>query len=225
MIRPALMSRAWSLLLLLAALPAPADTGPLFDAGAAIPGLALQIRYATDDNFTGGQVTGYEAPRCLLSAEAVQALAGVQLDLRTRGLQLLVYDCFRPQRAVDHFMRWTAGPDDPAARRTYYPNVAKTALVAEGYIADRSGHSRGSTLDVTLATLGGDALDMGTPWDFFDPLSWTESEGVAPGARKNRLLLREVMEAHGFDNYPQEWWHFTLRDEPFPDTYFDLPLR
>lgn len=217
--------RLWPLLTLLAALQVAADTGPLLDAGAALPGLVLEIRYAGAENFTGGPVAGYEAPRCLLSAPAVEALAQVQAALRPRGLQLLVYDCFRPQRAVDHFMRWTALPDDPAARRTYYPNVAKTALVAEGYIADRSGHSRGSTLDVTLATLDGEVLDMGSPWDFFDPLSWTESEAVPDAARENRLLLRRVMEAHGFGNYPQEWWHFTLRDEPFPDTYMDFPLR
>ncbi|WP_188109557.1 M15 family metallopeptidase [Pseudohalioglobus sediminis] len=201
------------------------EQSPLIDVGITLPGLDVRIRYASHDNFTGTRVDGYDAPRCLLTEPAAAALARVAQDASELGLRLVVFDCYRPQRAVDHFMRWTTLPDDAASRAEYYPNVAKSALVPEGYIAEKSGHSRGSTIDLTLARADGELVDMGTPWDYFDPLSWTESPAVSAAARLNRLLLRDLMERHGFQNYAQEWWHYTLRNEPMPDTYLDMPVR
>jgi len=189
------------------------------------PDIGIEIPYATPGNFTGAAVPGYGAPRCLLSEAAAQALLAAQREFATFGLSLLVYDCFRPQRAVDAFVRWTQAPDDPAAKARYYPRVPKAQLLEQGYIAAQSGHSRASTVDLTLRGADARALDMGTPWDFFDPLSRTENPEVRAHARANRLLLRAVMEKHGFRNYPAEWWHFTLADEPWPQGYFDRDLR
>ena len=196
------------------------------------PSIRTDIRYAGSDNFVGGPVDGYESPACLLARPAAEALAGVQRELAAEELGLLVYDCYRPQRAVDHFVRWAADTADLGTKEAYYPNVEKSRLFEEGYIAERSGHSRGATIDLTLvrAPVAADApadepLDMGTPYDFLDPRSHTESPEVADEQRANRLRLRAAMEAGGFRNYEAEWWHYTLRDEPYPDTYFDLPIR
>lgn len=221
----AMTSRLPLLLLAVALATAGAEQSPLIDVGNTVPGVDVRIRYASHDNFTGTRVDGYDAPRCLLTEPAAAALARVAQDVSELGLRLVVFDCYRPQRAVDHFMRWTTLPDDAASRAEYYPNVAKSALVPEGYIAEKSGHSRGSTIDLTLARADGELVDMGTPWDYFDPLSWTESPAVSAAARLNRLLLRDLMERHGFQNYAQEWWHYTLRNEPMPDTYLDMPVR
>ncbi|MGI9038501.1 MAG: M15 family metallopeptidase, partial [Gemmatimonadota bacterium] len=146
-----------------------------------------------------------------------------------RGYGLRVYDCYRPQRAVDHFVRWARDTADRRTKAEYYPGVPKSALFADGYIAERSGHSRGSTVDLTMVEVHSDAesepLDMGTPFDFFDPLSATDSPGVTPRQRADRALLREYMEAGGFRNYEAEWWHYTLVDEPWPERYLDVVIR
>ncbi|WP_205422731.1 M15 family metallopeptidase [Seongchinamella sediminis] len=190
------------------------------------PQISTEIRYAGSDNFVGEAVDGYTAPNCLLTPPAAEALAAAQEEFARFGLAILIYDCYRPQRAVDHFMRWVADPGNKQGRQAYYPKLAKGELVPEGYIAAKSGHSRGSTVDLTLYfTDSGQLLDMGTPWDFFDPLSNTENADIRAPARANRLLLRSVMAQHGFRNYPGEWWHFTLVDEPFPERYFDVPVR
>jgi D-alanyl-D-alanine dipeptidase len=201
------------------------------------PSVRAEIRYAGSHNFVGVPVDGYEAAKCLLSRPAAEALAGVQRELAADGLGLLVYDCYRPQRAVDHFVRWAADAADVSTRAEFYPNVDKSRLFEEGYIARRSGHSRGSTVDLTLVREPGTAaadgpsggaaepLDMGTPYDFFDPRSHTESPEVAERQLANRLRLRDAMEAGGFQNYTAEWWHYTLRDEPYRDSYFDIPIR
>ena len=150
----------------------------------------------------------------------------MQQVLAADGLGLKVFDAYRPQRAVDDFMRWAADPDDTTMKATYYPNVDKSDLIPKGYIAARSGHSRGSTVDVTLARLtDGRELDMGGPFDYFDPLSWPSSMRVTAAQYRNRMKLREVMTRHGFEPLREEWWHFTLRSEPYPDTYFDFPVR
>ncbi len=205
------------------------DTADLVDVAAIVPSIKLDIRYAGPDNFVGEIVDGYAAPKCLLSLEAAGGLRRVQAELADDGLSLLVFDCFRPQRAVDHFVRWAADTSDLQTKAEYYPGVAKSRLFDEGYIAERSGHSRASTIDLTLATMAEDGtttpLDMGTPFDFFDPLSHTESPDITPDQLANRLWLRAAMEAEGFRNYASEWWHYTLRDEPYPDTYFDLEIR
>lgn len=190
------------------------------------PTIETEIRYAGSDNFVGRPIEGYGAARCWLTRAAAEALAGVQRDLRSEGLGLRVYDCYRPQRAVDHFVRWARDPGDTAMRARYYPNVAKHRLFAEGYVAERSSHSRGSTVDLTLVRRAdGQPLDMGSPWDFFDPISHTDSPRVTREQRSYRMRLRSVMERHGFENLPAEWWHYTLRDEPFPDRYRDTPIR
>lgn len=145
------------------------------------------------------------------------------------GLGLKLFDAYRPQRAVEHFVRWARDVNDLRMKAEFYPGVEKRDLLKEGYIAEKSSHSRGSTVDVTLvplnATRPAQALDMGTPFDWFGPESWPNSPAVTPVQRAHRLLLRMVMEKHGFQPYAQEWWHFTLINEPFPGTYFDFPVQ
>ncbi|MFW6088866.1 MAG: M15 family metallopeptidase [Gemmatimonadota bacterium] len=197
------------------------------------PSIRSEIRYAGSNNFVGTPVDGYEAATCLLSRAAAEALADVQRELAADGLGVLVYDCYRPQRAVDHFVRWAADTADVTTKPEFYPNVDKSRLFEEGYIAERSGHSRGSTVDLTLVRLSeanradgaAELLDMGTPYDFFDPRSHTESPEITDRQLANRLRLRDAMEAEGFQNYAAEWWHYTLREEPYPDSYFDIPIR
>jgi D-alanyl-D-alanine dipeptidase len=200
------------------------DEAVLVDVARHIPGIELKIRYASSDNFTGTPVDGYHTPLCLLTEPAARALGSVQRELSRSGLHLVLFDCYRPQRAVDHFMRWVADLSDQGTREEYYPNVPKQALVSEGYIAEKSGHSRGSTVDLTLASSDGSLLDMGTAWDFFDPTANTDNDSISTRARSNRMLLVDVMARHGFRNYPGEWWHFTLENEPLPDTYLDIPI-
>ncbi len=182
--------------------------------------ILLDIRYAGNHNFVGRPIPGYLAPKCLLSEPAALALVAVQKDLRPYGLTLRIYDCYRPQKAVNAFVEWAKDLRDEKMRREFYPRVEKTALFRDGYIAEKSGHSRGSTVDLTI-----DGLDMGTVFDYFDPLSHTENPKVSGTARKNRLLLKTLMEKHGFRNLPEEWWHFTLKNEPHPDQYFDAEVR
>jgi D-alanyl-D-alanine dipeptidase len=184
------------------------------------PSIRFEIRYATGDNFIGRPIDGYEEPLCYLTNEAALALRQVQASLQKEGQTLHVYDCFRPQRAVDHFVRWAKDLNDTKMKSAYYPGVDKKELFDRGYIAAKSGHSRGSTLDLTI-----DGLDMGTPFDFFDPRSHTESDAVTKAQHKNRMRLKKVMEANGFQNYAEEWWHFTLKDEPFKEQYFDFAIN
>ncbi len=192
--------------------------------------IVLDMRYATTDNFVGRMVDGYESATCLLSRPAAEALAKVSRDLVRQGYRVIVYDCYRPQRAVDHFVRWSRYPLDQSTKSEYYPHVDKRRLFALGYISSRSGHSRGSTVDLGLAAFDPDTgqlmpVDMGTPFDFFDPLSHTATEDISSDARTARYLLKAVMSRHGFRNYPKEWWHYTLVGEPYPETYFDFPVR
>ncbi|GAB5501130.1 MAG: M15 family metallopeptidase [Pseudohongiellaceae bacterium] len=190
------------------------------------PGIAQDVRYFSDDNFVGERISGYLSPTIYLTREAGSALRGVQAELSAFGLGLKVFDAYRPQRAVDHFVRWARDLDDQHMKARYYPNVAKSDLFSDGYIAARSGHSRGSTVDLTLVDLDtGQELDMGTPWDFFDLASWPDSDQVTTQQQANRLLLRRMMLAAGFQPLTTEWWHFSLVDEPFPDTYFDFAVQ
>lgn len=200
----------------------PADFVSLADVA---PAVRLDLRYATENNFVGARIDGYEAAACLLTRAAAEALARVERDLRADGLGLVVLDCYRPQRAVDLFVRWSRAPDDPDAKAAHYPRVAKSELFARGYIAARSGHSRGSTVDLTLADRDGRALDLGTPFDFFDPRAAGDSTEVPEAAHGLRAKLRSAMERRGFRRYDPEWWHFTLTSEPYPETYFDAPVR
>jgi zinc D-Ala-D-Ala dipeptidase len=195
------------------------------DATAIVPGLIVDMRYAGAHNFVGRPIDGYEAPRCLLTQTAAAALSAVARDLATRGLLLKVFDCYRPTRAVAAFVRWAHDLNALAGKTEFYPAVDKRTLFRDGYIAGRSGHSRGSTVDLTLAQTSGRELDMGTSFDFFSPRSWTAAETISATVRANRALLAASMRRHGFRPYAKEWWHFTLSHEPFPDTYFDFSIR
>ena len=193
---------------------------------AAVPGLSVDLRYTGSHNFVGRPVAGYDGARPVLSVPAAAALARVQADLKPFGLGLRVFDAYRPQRAVDDFVKWAADLDDVKTRREFYPDVDKSNLFKEVYIAERSGHSRGSTVDLTLVALDSkEALDMGSSFDFFGVESWPEHSALTPQQRANRLLLQTLMVRHGFKPYPKEWWHFTLENEPFPQTYFDFLPR
>jgi len=194
------------------------------DAAAVVPGLTADIRYAGSHNFVGRPIDGYQAPHCLLTQAAADALAGVARDLAPR-LVIKVFDCYRPVRAVMNFVRWARDLNDQAEKPEFYPDVDKRTLFRDGYIASRSGHSRGSTMDLTLATADGHELDMGTPFDFFSPKSWTADATVSPEQHANRAVLAAAMGRRGFRGYDKEWWHFTLSREPFPETYFDFPVR
>ena len=193
----------------------------------AIPEIVVELKYTTDDNFVGQPIDGYRHEHAILSAPAATALAEVQATLQPFGLGLKVFDAYRPQRAVDHFVRWGQDLDDQRTKSDFYPDVAKEDLFEEGYIAARSGHSRGSTVDLTIVyrDVSGAAheLDMGSSYDFFGPISWPDSPSVTARQRANRALLQQVMITHGFTYYAREWWHFTLADEPYADTYFDFP--
>ena len=198
----------------------------LENAATAIQGLLTDIRYAGNDNFLGRPVDGYQAPACLLSRDSLQALTQAQEHAQKIGLTLLVYDCYRPQRAVDDIIRWIQSDVPQTTKERYYPNVKKEDLIAQGYIASQSGHSRGSAIDLTLADVStGEPIDMGTSWDFFDPSSHTDSVAVSNDARQNRRALKGMMEAAGFRAYYAEWWHFTLIDEPNPNIYFNRVIK
>lgn len=199
---------------------APPASPDFVDVVALAPSVVIDMRYAGADNFVGERIKGYKKDKCLLSRPAAKAVAAAQRDLAEMGLFLRIFDCYRPQRAVDHFVRWSRDDKDQATKAAYYPAVEKSALFRDGYIAERSGHSRGSTIDLTI-----DGLDMGSAYDFFDPLSHTASAAPPAQARANRLLLKGVMEARGFRNYDKEWWHYTLENEPYKDRYFDEAVK
>lgn len=196
------------------------------DAATIVPGLIVEMRYFGSHNFVGRPIDGYERPVCLLSRPAAAVLAQVARDLGPRGLALKVFDCYRPVRAVAHFVRWARNLADVARKSEFYPEVDKRNLFRDGYIASRSGHSRGSTVDLTLVRrTDGNELDMGTPFDFFSPRAWPSDKRVSAQARANRALLGQAMRNRDFRPYDKEWWHFTLRGEPFPHSYFDFPVR
>lgn len=196
------------------------------DASTVVPNLVIDMRYLGSNNFVGRPIDGYEKPICYLTREAAAALAEVARDLEKQGLAIKAFDCYRPVRAVAHFVRWARDLRDVARKADYYPQVDKSNLFRDGYIAARSGHSRGSTMDISLVTRAdGRELDMGTPFDFFSPRSAPGDKTVSAQAQANRKLLADAMRRRGFMPYNKEWWHFTLRREPYPNTYFDFPVR
>jgi zinc D-Ala-D-Ala dipeptidase len=214
-------------LLFASALPALAQAqrpAGFVDAATVVPGLVVEMRYFGDDNFVGRRIDGYEKPVCLLTRQAAQALAEVALDLAPRGLRLKVFDCYRPKRAVAHFLRWARAVGDLKTKHTYYPEMEKARLFTDGYISARSGHSRGSTVDLTLVDNSGE-LDMGTRFDFLDPRSNILDPAISAQAHRHRMVLAAAMTARGFLSYDKEWWHFTLQGEPFRETFFDFPVR
>jgi peptidyl-dipeptidase Dcp len=191
-----------------------------------IPNVELDIRYYGENNFTGRQVDGYLASRAIISEPAASALKKVQQELNQQGLGLKIFDAYRPQRAVDNFVRWAADIKDTKMKKQFYPDIDKSNLFNLGYIAYKSGHSRGSTIDLTIIKLdSGEELDMGSPFDFFGPISHHDTKLITEEQRENRRLLKGLMEKHGFAAYPEEWWHYTLKDEPYPDKYFNFPVQ
>ncbi len=191
-----------------------------------IADIVEDLRYAGCNNFIGSPVPGYEAGHVIVTLEAALALKQVQRELSYSGLALKVFDGYRPQRAVDFFGRWASDTTDTLMQQRFYPRVAKQDLFALGYLVQQSSHSRGSTLDLTLIdAVSGDELDMGTEFDFFDLLSWPSALGVSASQRASRLLLRNVMTQAGFVGVEEEWWHFTLANEPWNNRYFDFAIR
>ncbi|MFP3989960.1 M15 family metallopeptidase [Streptomyces sp. E11-3] len=208
-----------------------------------------EMRYFTPHNFVGERIDGYRQPLCILTRQSAEALRLAQRELLRQGYSLKVYDCYRPQRAVNHFVRWAKDLDDERMKQEFYPQVDKSRLFEDGYIAEKSGHSRGSTVDLTLVKLPAkptrpyrpgeplvpcyapqderfpdNAVDTGTGFDCFDTLSHTDDPRITAEQRANRDLLKDTLADVGFHNLPEEWWHFTHQGEPFPDTYFDFPV-
>jgi len=191
-----------------------------------IPDLNVELRYYSTNNFVGDTIRGYNANKLILTKETAEALKKVQHELQQQNLCLLVYDGYRPQRAVNHFMHWAKDLNDTINKQKFYPNVEKRYLFKEEYIASRSGHSRGSTIDLTIIDgITNEPLDMGSSYDFFGKKSWVNYANLTEIQKANRQLLQEVMLKYNFRNYAKEWWHFTLRWEPFPNTYFDFEVE
>jgi D-alanyl-D-alanine dipeptidase len=205
------MRHRLAILLLLAPVAARAEPPAGFvRLGDIAPGIAQDIRYAGSENFTGRPVPGYAKAECWLARAAAQALAKAQAEAQREGLGLVVYDCYRPQKATDAFLRWARDPSDQARKAEFYPAIDKSELFVRGYIGARSGHSLGATVDIGL-TKAGAPLDFGSGFDLFDSRSATGSKAVSPQAQANRAKLAALMGRHGFANYPREWWHYTLR--------------
>ncbi len=215
-----------------------------------IPDIQVDIRYFTPHNFVGEIVNGYKTAKCIITREAAEALASVQKDLSIFSLELKIYDCYRPQRAVNHFVKWATEIDNTKTKEEFYPTIDKKNLFQDGYIDSKSGHSRGSTVDLTIIPIppqqqhnyvpgqklyecylpagqrfGDNSIDMGTGFDCFHELSHTQNRNVGLQQRINRLLLKVLMEKQGFRNFEKEWWHYTLNNEPYPDTYFDFTIE
>jgi D-alanyl-D-alanine dipeptidase len=191
-----------------------------------VPGVRWDAKYATWDNFTGKPVDGYLVNRIVGTKTLCAALAEAQEKAAALGFGLVLWDGYRPQRAVDCFLRWVDQPEDGRTKLWYYPNLDRAAMFAKGYVAAKSGHSRGSAVDLTLYDLNtGELAPMGGGHDLMDPLSHHGARGIPPVDAANRRQLRSVMEDCGFDSYEREWWHYNLKDEPYPDTYFDFPVQ
>lgn len=185
-----------------------------------------ELRYLSNNNFIGKKIDGYYDNCIIVTKETADALQKVQTVLIKKGLSLKVFDAYRPQQAVNHFVRWARVLNDTLMKKQYYPEVPKSELFKRGYIASKSGHTRGSTIDLTIVDIKtGKELDMGSPYDFFGVKSHPFYKNISEKQKKNRFYLREVMMANNFKPYNNEWWHFTLRNEPFPITYFNFPIK
>ncbi|MBR98800.1 MAG: peptidase M15 [Flavobacteriaceae bacterium] len=194
-----------------------------------IPNIVFDLRYGSEDNFTGKVVKGYENPRPVSTIEMAKALKEVQIYLELRGLGLKIFDAYRPQKAVDYFFEWSKVKTDTLMKSKYYPNEKKENLFKHGYISKLSGHSRGSSVDLTIIHLigekAGEEIDMGSSWDYFGEKSSISSTKINLIQRKNRIILKNLMQMFGFLPYEKEWWHFTIKKEPFPNKYFDFPTN
>ena len=190
-----------------------------------VPAIIQEIRYYSTYNFIGDRIDGYEEPCAILTMEAARALKSVSNEMNVMGYRLKVFDAYRPAAAVKHFVLWGLEDTDIRMKPFFYPDLDKEELFMRGYIASRSSHSRGSTVDLTLFDMRtGKELDMGSPFDYFSEVSHPDYTGITKEQYENRMLLRTAMLRNGFEPYDCEWWHFTLRDEPFPDTYFEFPV-
>lgn len=190
-----------------------------------VPEIRWDAKYATWDNFTGKPVDGYAANRVIGTRALCSALAVAREKATSLDFGLLLWDGYRPQRAVDCFLRWSQQPEDGRTKPRHYPNIDRPEMFEKGYVAARSGHSRGSTVDLTLYhSTTGELASMGSDHDLMDPVSHHGARGIGSTAAENRRLLRFIMEDSGFDAYDNEWWHYTLSHEPYPDTYFDFPV-
>jgi D-alanyl-D-alanine dipeptidase len=191
-----------------------------------VSGIYWDAKYATWDNFTGKPVDGYLANRIVGTRPLCAALERARKEAASLGFGLLLWDGYRPQRAVDSFLRWSRQSEDGRTKRRHYPNIERAEMVEKGYVAARSGHSRGSTVDLTLYHLAtGQRASMGGDHDLMDAVSHHGAPWIAQVDARNRRYLRTIMEVSGFRSYDCEWWHYTLEDEPFPDTYFDFPIE
>lgn len=221
----------------------------IIDVKTVLPRIQLDVRYYGAHNFIGRKIAGYDSQKCLLTESTVFALKKVEDKLLANGLTLKIYDCYRPQMAVDDFVNWAFDTSDTKMKSEFYPNVDKKNLFKYGYIAVKSAHSRGSTLDLTIVPVNSsvtvyntqtkllactnsvdkrvsdNSLDFGSGFDCFDPISHSNYLNIKPSARANRLLLKTLMEDAGFIGIKEEWWHFTLRNEPYPQTYFNFPIK
>ncbi|WP_104808591.1 M15 family metallopeptidase [Polaribacter filamentus] len=188
--------------------------------------IQTELRYLSNNNFIGKTVDGYYDNCLIVTKETADALHKVQTILAKKGLSLKIFDAYRPQQAVDHFVKWAKVLQDTLMKKEYYPQVPKSELFNRGYIASKSGHTRGSTVDLTIINLKtSKELDMGSPYDFFGVQSHPNYKNISENQKKNRFYLREIMLANTFKPYDYEWWHFTLRNEPFPKTYFNFPIK
>jgi len=192
----------------------------------AVPDAILEIRYYSTYNFVGDRIDGYEQPVALLTKEAAAALKEVSDDVMEQGYRLKIYDAYRPQMAVENFMEWALDLEDTRMKEYFYPDLDKSVLFEQGYIAEHSGHSRGSTVDLTLFDMTTEKeVDMGGTFDFFGELSHPDYTDITQEQYDNRMILRDAMVEHGFRPLEEEWWHFTLENEPYPDTYFTFPIN
>lgn len=215
-----------------------------------IPEIQISLRYATEENFVGSRIDGYLANISIITETAAQALKQVQSEANQQGFELVIYDSYRPQKSVDHFVRWSEDPMDPQTKKLhYYPRTNKENAFDLGYIARKSGHTRGSTVDLTIIPRGqrvqtpikpqertlkdnskilfldDGTVDMGSSFDLFDEVSFTNTSLITDEQHERRMLFKKWMENAGFKNYEKEWWHFTLINEPFPSTYFDFDVQ
>ena len=190
-----------------------------------VPGIIQEIRYYSTYNFVGDRVDGYEEPCALLTKEAARALKSAANEANVKGYRFKVFDAYRPVRAVKHFTLWGIEDLDLRMKPYFYPALEKQELFRKGYIASRSSHSRGSTVDLTLLDMEtGKEVDMGSPFDMFSEVSHPDYTGITKEQYENRMMLRQIMLRNGFEPIDCEWWHFTLQNEPFPQTYFDFPV-
>ena len=190
-----------------------------------VPGVIQEIRYHSTYNFVGERIDGYEEPVALITIEAARALKSVANEMNVQGYRLKIFDAYRPLCAVKHFVLWGIEDQDIRMKPYFYPDLQKQELFSGGYIASRSSHTRGSTVDLTLLDMAtGKELDMGSPFDLFSGISHPDSRQVTDEQYANRMTLRSVMVRNGFEPIDCEWWHFTLKEEPYPDTYFEFPV-